>query len=162
MNTLNNYTDDEYLESEVAGKKAKDDGTEISDYVEGKDSLLKRGFRTVKKTLAGSNKAGKIIGVGLDVLTFFAPAGSKIDSLRKKGKQALNLNEDKNDMKDALKGIFQKDAWKRILTFKDEDGNWSVQEALTTVVQSAFIIGVLYAADRLGILQPLLALLGLG
>lgn len=134
---------------------------DIVDIATPKDGLLKRIFRGVQKTIAGRNKAGKVIGFGLDVFTFFAPAGSKIDNLRQKGKQALNLNKDNNDMKDALKGLVSKEAWKKILVFTDEDGNFSFQESLTTIVQLAAIIGALYAADYFGVLEPLMAIVGL-
>lgn len=46
MNRLDKYTDKEYLESEVAKKKAKDDGKDISDYAKGKDSALGGDYET--------------------------------------------------------------------------------------------------------------------
>ena len=124
-----------------------------------KDGFWKGSLEVIRNTAAGRNTVGMVAGIGLDVLEIVAPIPI-VSKVREAGKKALNLNKDRNDMKDALKGIISKEAWKRVLTFKDKEGNWSFQEALTTIAQMAAVVGVLWLADYLGVLEPLLKIFG--
>lgn len=103
-----------------------------------------------RDTLAGETKVGKVVGFGLDVATFLAPHGSKIDTLRKKGKQALNLNKDKNDMKQVLKRALTSDGGS-FIRVRDEDGNISGTAIGASVIRILLVVGIYYAAQQLGL-----------
>lgn len=125
----------EYVDSLTDGKEEK--------------GFLKKALDKSKQTVAGNTKVGKAVGFGLDVLTFFAPHGSKIDRLRQKGKQALNLNNNKNDMKGILKRALTSDGGS-FIRVRDEDGNISGTAIGATVIRIVLIIGIYYAAQQLG------------
>lgn len=115
-NTLNEYTDKDYLESEVAKKKAKDDGKEISDYVESKDSALESIVSSGRKLIAGENLAGKIGGKVKDVLKRFVPLGEEIDSVTDEIGDSLKTKpEDRGNMNWIINRLKEKTTWRGIV-----------------------------------------------
>lgn len=69
------------LNDDLANKKAKGENKGVYYYAVPKDSALERLFDTLLEIIAGENRAGKIIGRGKDVLSYFVPLGREIDAL---------------------------------------------------------------------------------
>lgn len=126
------------------------------------DRFFEKVGNVITKTVAGRNTVGKGLGLALDVVTMIAPAGSKIDRLRQKGKDLLNLNKDRNDMKNIIKRAFTTDGG-GLLRIRDEDGNISVTAIGATLLRIALVVGVYYGAKKLGLpVSDILNTIGLG
>lgn len=119
------------------------------EYYESHSKKKKGIWQTAKQIIAGRNNVGKVIGFGLDTLTFFAPHGSKIDKLRQKGKQALNLNEQKfnyqsnnNDMDWLVNRLKEKSTWRGIVAFLTAVGvGWSPDQKEAVVMLGIAVAG---------------------
>lgn len=146
--TLKDAWKDNDLEKAEVPEESEDYVNSLTDGKE--EGFFKRAIEKGKQTLAGNTKAGKVVGFGLDLVTFFAPHGSKIDKLREKGKQALNLNKDKNDMKDAIIRGFTGDGGS-LWRLKNEDGNVDTQYVLAFALRVVIVGAVVGALEALGI-----------
>lgn len=67
------------LDNDLTNKKVKGENKGMYYYAVPKESRLERLFDALLETIAGENKAGKIIGKGKDVLSYFVPAGRELD-----------------------------------------------------------------------------------
>lgn len=140
---------------DLEDQKAEDDGKRPSDFV---DKPKKNIF---KKIIKGQTAVGKVLGIGLDIITIVAPAGSKIDKIRSKAKQALNVNETHNEMKSALKRAFTADGG-GFIRVRNKDGKLDKDAIIASAIRMAILIGGLWLANIAGVLDYVAGFLGLG
>lgn len=155
-NDLKNAWKDEDAIKEASGAKYDS----IREAYKDKDSFWDGIVKVATETSTGQNTVGRIGGLVLDVATVIAPYGSKIDRLRSAGKQALNLNQTNNEMKDILKRAFTTDGGS-FLRVRDQDGKISFKAIGATLIRLVVLSGALYLADYLGILSEFMAITGL-
>lgn len=115
------------------------------------DGFLSGVGEVIRSTALGQNTVGRVAGIGLNILEIVFPIG-KVSKLREAGKKALNLNKDKNDMKDAIKRAFTRDGGS-FFRVRDEDGNISTETILASLIRGLLIVGVLYVAHLAGVLS---------
>lgn len=114
-----------------------------------RDGFLAGLGEVIRNTTAGRNTFGRAFGLLLDIVTVVFPQGSKIDQLRRRAKDLLNLTND-NDMKDIITRVFTTangGFWR--LWDELEGRDWKYYVAL--ILRAALIFGVLYAADYFGL-----------
>lgn len=105
------------------------------------------------KIVTGNNVIGQVIGRGLDVAEKFLPGyvGTARD--------LFQLNQ-KVMLKDIISRTFGKDGGS-LIRVRNKDGKIDKEAIIATVIRLALLVGVVYGAKALGILDQVLPALGL-
>lgn len=145
---LDKYSDPEYLENEIEGKKANDKGDEVEDYL---GDGAEKSFKVwLKRTVKGENTPGQIIGGALDIAGFILPDKGIINRIRSRFQSQSNG-------KPMLKKVL---SIRNFINLKDEQGNFSWSELGASLLQIAIAGAIVYGAVQLGIWEQLSSFLG--
>lgn len=117
--------------------------------------VSKKKLRETKfgKIVTGNNVIGQVIGRGLDVAEKFLPGyvGTARD--------LFQLNQ-KVMLKDIISRTFGKDGGS-LIRVRNKDGKIDKEAIIATAIRLALLVGVVYGAKALGILDQVLPALGL-
>lgn len=152
MNSHNLGNMDEY----EPGDLQKASGAKYETLEELREARQKVNFWTkLKLTWQGKTKVGKITGTALDIAELFAPSWAV------KTRDVIQTRTKPNNMKSILKRTFTTDGGS-FFRVRNEDGEIDLEAAGASLLRGALIVGVLYLAKVLGVLEIATKIFGIG
>lgn len=109
--------------------------------------MLKR-FRAF---VAGESKLGRTVGQVIDFITIFTPFTKQVENARDLVRQIVGRKQ-KQNQRPMLRKVL---SIRNIINVKDENGNFSYEELMASVIQIAVAVLVVWGAVELGIWDQL-------